>query len=56
MVIVKPMDGFLFGVKPRDPVLIVTVLAGLAAAGMLASLLPARLITRLNPATALSAE
>ena len=56
MVLVTPMDGFLFGVKPRDPALIGTVLAALAASGLLASLLPARRITRLNAAAALTAE
>ncbi len=56
LVIVMPMDGFLFGVRPRDPALIGAVLAALAASGLLASLLPARRITRLNAAAALSAE
>jgi len=56
MAIVSPMEGFLFGVKPRDPAMIAIVLAALAAAGLLASLLPARRIAKLNAAAALAAE
>ncbi|MBZ5499447.1 MAG: ABC transporter permease [Acidobacteriia bacterium] len=46
----------LFRVSPRDPLVLVTILAVLALAGLLANLIPARRATRINPVIALSSE
>jgi ABC-type antimicrobial peptide transport system permease subunit len=56
LVIGIPMQSFLYGVKPRDPVSLGVVLAALAASGLLANLLPARRITKINAAAALGVE
>ncbi|HYK89965.1 MAG TPA: ABC transporter permease [Acidobacteriota bacterium] len=56
LLMVAPLQSFLVGVKPRDPVLVMTVLAALLAAGLLANLIPAKRITKIHVAAALSAE
>ena len=46
----------LFGLSPVDTVTYVTVPAILVAVGVLASLIPARRATRVNPVVALRAD
>ncbi len=43
----------LFGVEPWDPGIFAVVIIALAAAGMLASYIPARRATRIDPVRAL---
>jgi predicted permease len=50
------LSPVLYHVDPRDQAVIVTVLVSLAAASVLASLLPARRVTRIDPLIALAAE
>ena len=50
------MRSLLFEVSPADPVTYITVSAGLILAAMLASYLPARRATRVDPVEALRAE
>jgi ABC-type antimicrobial peptide transport system permease subunit len=50
------MSALLFEVKPIDPATYAVVAAGLLAAAALASYLPARRVTRINPVEALRAE
>ena len=47
--ITQVLSGLLFGVSPRDPVTFLAVTIGLGAAGLLASWLPARRATRVEP-------
>lgn len=56
LVTVIPMQFVLYGVNPRDPVLIATVLAGLTISGLLANLIPASRITKIEAAAALTVE
>ncbi len=49
----RALQGLLFGVSPNDPVTWITVAAVLAAVSFLASYLPARRATRIDPITAL---
>jgi len=51
-----PLEPILYRVAPRDPVVFAIVVLALAAAGFLASFLPARRVTRINPLVALSIE
>jgi predicted permease len=50
------LRGLLFGVKPGDPAVTLAVVAVLAAAGALASLVPALRASRVDPMAALRAE
>ncbi|MEP7117336.1 MAG: ABC transporter permease [Acidobacteriota bacterium] len=50
------LRSLLFGVRPGDPVTLALVAAVLVAAGSLASYVPARLGTRVDPVTALRGE
>ena len=47
------MSGLLYDVSPLDPVVFVGVSLLLAAAGFVASLIPARRATRVDPIVAL---
>jgi len=49
----RAIAGLLFGVSPLDPVVFVGVSLVLAAAGFVASLIPARRATRVDPIVAL---
>ncbi len=50
------LSGFLFGIAPKDPVAFVGVSLLLGATAMLASYIPARRATRVDPLVALRAE
>jgi ABC-type antimicrobial peptide transport system permease subunit len=50
------LAGFLFGVKPWDPLAFTLVPAILGAVALLAVWLPARRATRIDPITALRCE
>jgi len=50
------LSGFLYGVQPADPVAIVAAAGVLSAAAVLATLLPVRRATRVDPVIALAAE
>ena len=50
------VNSLLYGVSPRDPMTIIGVAALLMLVGLLASYLPARRATRINPVTALRYE
>jgi predicted permease len=50
------LAGFLYGVQPADPAAIVAAAAVLSAAAVLATLLPVRRATRVDPVIALAAE
>jgi ABC-type antimicrobial peptide transport system permease subunit len=50
------MSALLFGIKPVDPLTYIAVAITLLAATAEPSYLPARRITRVNPADALRAE
>ena len=51
-----PLAVVLYRVNPRDPVVVIVVAVLLAATGILASLLPAWRVTRIDPAIVLVAE
>jgi putative ABC transport system permease protein len=53
---VTPMQALLYHVEPRDPAVFALVVVALASSGMTASLIPARLVTRIDPVVALTAE
>ena len=50
------ISGFLFGVKPLDPVVFLAVPVVLSAVALLAAWLPARRASRVDPCEALRAE
>jgi ABC-type lipoprotein release transport system permease subunit len=50
------LQSYLFGLSAADPVAYAVVLVVVAAAGTLATLLPARRATRVDPALALRCE
>ena len=50
------LRGFLFGVSPFDPVAYLGVAGVLVVAGLLASYVPARRATRINPIEALRCD
>ncbi len=54
--LVRVLSGLLFGVQPMDPTTYGTVTVGLLAAAMLASYIPARRATRVDPVEALRSE
>jgi predicted permease len=51
-----PLQMLLFEIDARDPMVFGMVAATLAATGLLASLIPARRVTRVDPVTALTPE
>ena len=53
MAVTRAMAGLLYGVSPLDPVVFVGVSLTLATAGFVASLIPARRATRVDPIVAL---
>jgi len=50
------LQPVLYHVDPRDPRVFAVVIVTLAAASLLASLLPARRVTKIDPALALTVE
>jgi putative ABC transport system permease protein len=56
LLLTRLMQGLLFQVKPADPVTFIVVSAILAAVAVLASYLPGRRATRVDPVIALRAE
>ena len=56
MVVTQFLRSILYGVAPRDPVILVTVAVTLGGVAALASLVPARRATRVDPLTALRAD
>jgi predicted permease len=56
LVLSKTASSLLFGLKPRDPLTILSAVLGLAAAAILASYLPARRAAGLDPMVALRNE
>jgi ABC-type lipoprotein release transport system permease subunit len=56
MVVTQFLRSILYGVAPRDPVILVTVAVTLGGVAALASFVPARRATRVDPLTALRAD
>jgi ABC-type lipoprotein release transport system permease subunit len=54
--LMRLLSSQLFGFKPYDPMTYVAVVAGLAAVALIATWLPARQATRIDPMLALRAE
>ncbi len=52
----SPLGSLMYRVNPRDPTVIALVVLALAAAGLLANLIPARRVAKIDPVVALSAE
>ena len=52
----KLVEGFLFGVEPRDPLVFVVVTVAVAVATLAACYIPGRRAVRVDPMTALRAE
>jgi predicted permease len=56
LAVVRLMQSFLWGVTPTDPLTFATVIATLLAVALIASLIPAWRVLRLDPALTLRAE
>jgi putative ABC transport system permease protein len=56
LVLTRVMSALLFGVGPMDPITYAALSAGLAAVALLATWLPARRASRINPIAALRAD
>ena len=56
LALTRVMSALLFGVGPMDPVTYAAVSAGLAAVALLATWLPARRASRIDPILALRAD
>jgi putative ABC transport system permease protein len=56
LMLTRVMSAFLFGVGPMDPITYVAVSGALAAVALLATYLPARRASRVDPVVALRAE
>jgi ABC-type antimicrobial peptide transport system permease subunit len=56
VVAANPLQWILYDVSARDPWVFLVVLATLAAVGLLASFVPARRATRVDPVVTLTAE
>jgi predicted permease len=54
--LVQLIQALLYGVSPTNPIVLLSVAALLAAAGIVACLLPARRATRIDPVVALNTE
>jgi putative ABC transport system permease protein len=50
------MQSFIWGIPSTDPLTFAAVTAGLLAVALLASIIPARRVLRLDPALTLRAE
>ena len=56
LMLTRVMSAFLFGVGPMDPITYAAVSAGLAGLTLVATYLPARRASRVDPVVALRAE
>jgi ABC-type antimicrobial peptide transport system permease subunit len=56
LVVTRAISGLLYEVSPLDPIVFVGVSSVLVAAGFLASLIPARRATRVDPIVALRSQ
>ena len=56
LALTRVMSALLFGVSPTDPVTYIAVTAGLATVALLATYLPARRASRIDPVVALRAD
>ena len=56
LVLTRVMSALLFGIGPMDPMTYASVSAALAAVGLLATYLPARSASRVDPVVALHAD
>jgi putative ABC transport system permease protein len=56
MAATRLLDSLLFEVRPRDPAVFAAVTLSLAAASLVAILIPATMATRVDPVTALRVE
>lgn len=56
IVLTRSLRGLLFGVRPADPVSFILVVVVLVTVGLLASYLPARRATKIDPLSALRSE